>query len=1057
MSAALKIIPAGAGSGKTFRIKSDLVEWVRKGEVAPHRILAVTFTEAAAGELKDRIRASLLAEGMVEEALGVERSYVSTIHGLGLRILTEHAFAAQSSPSPRLLSDGERDLLIRRNLAESETLAPMRSDPERFGYKPALYAGKSAADSFRETLFRTIDLLRGLGETGQSKSLITEALRALRAIYGTPTGDPALLKRSLQDSAQALLDAFPEGGLPFADENKTAQTEFREQLAWLRQAARGKELDHDWSIWEGLRSLRLKIRRSSVPEELETLSNTVMAAAEGILHHPGPLDAACQHLENLVGGAQDIIAGYGAAKREFGVIDFADMIVDAERLLRTEPLVLQSLIDEIDCVIIDEFQDTNPIQFALLWRLATAAPRVLLVGDTKQSIMGFQGADPRLTEALVSQRPAQSTPLDKNWRSDPRLMALINAISSRLFKEYVPLRPQRRETGQPFLEVLSVEKGRAARKPNARPQDHVAARIQALLEEKTPIVDRSSDIRSAETRPVRPGDIAILCRTNSQAGNYAEKLTAVGIPVRISGDGWLQSPAIIVARNAIAFAADPADGHAALCLLTLGPEAMPLQVVLEQLLDGLLFDHPALAALKQAGVQMRTATVTQFVRSVVDAAGMREWVRKLPDGAQGHADLVRLEHEAEQFETAHRDMKSAAGFYGETAQTFIGWLESRLTERNFNRHPDPSGDVAEGVEIVTWHASKGREWNITFVVGLDEKIAERPGSLRAEFDNFDNLDNVLTTALLRYTPDTGVKEKTEAFVEASRPHAEAEAKRLLYVALTRARDRLILEWPEFHLKNDNDGNGPDSYARMLVDEANVAVGEGAVQVAGVPYPARLIACPDTLELIPTAQSDAGQGRHRFGDLRSLASSPQCPWRVRPSEASGDGTIAPDRIDVIDLGTPVDASNDSFAAANERGSAWHLVFRTAFERTDRLVDACNAAKVSLPVGEQIAAQAMAVKTWLLDQGYDRFHLELPIQLEDERGAQTNAVVDLLALSDTGALVLDHKSSIVSDPKTEMVKYVGQLQAYTALITASEITDITPVTAINWMRAGAITCW
>jgi len=96
----LVIVPAGAGAGKTHRIKTQLSDWVKRKVVRPERILAVTFTEAAAGELRERIRAGLLADGLVAEAMAVERAYVSTIHGLGLRLLTEHALAAGASASP---------------------------------------------------------------------------------------------------------------------------------------------------------------------------------------------------------------------------------------------------------------------------------------------------------------------------------------------------------------------------------------------------------------------------------------------------------------------------------------------------------------------------------------------------------------------------------------------------------------------------------------------------------------------------------------------------------------------------------------------------------------------------------------------------------------------------------------------------------------------------------------------------------------------------------------------------------------------------------------------
>jgi ATP-dependent helicase/nuclease subunit A len=92
------------------------------------------------------------------------------------------------------------------------------------------------------------------------------------------------------------------------------------------------------------------------------------------------------------------------------VIDFSDMVTNAARILDDKPGVLAAIMDEVDCVIVDEFQDTNPIQFTFLWALARQAKRSLVVGDTKQAIMGFQGADPRLTVALTKQfenQPAQ--------------------------------------------------------------------------------------------------------------------------------------------------------------------------------------------------------------------------------------------------------------------------------------------------------------------------------------------------------------------------------------------------------------------------------------------------------------------------------------------------------------------------------------------------------------------------------------------------------------------------------------------------------------------------
>jgi superfamily I DNA/RNA helicase len=189
----LTIVPAGAGSGKTFRIKSDLTKWVRGNLVAPDRILAVTFTEAAAAELRGRIRASLLAEGMVEAALAVEQAYVSTIHGLGLRILSEHAFAASASPQPRALAEAERDLLIRQAMAHAQSLEAVKADLPRFGYRSSFFSNASQEDSFRGRILTTIDLLRGLGDNGNDPQLADAAVARLRGLYGRVEPDGASL------------------------------------------------------------------------------------------------------------------------------------------------------------------------------------------------------------------------------------------------------------------------------------------------------------------------------------------------------------------------------------------------------------------------------------------------------------------------------------------------------------------------------------------------------------------------------------------------------------------------------------------------------------------------------------------------------------------------------------------------------------------------------------------------------------------------------------------------------------------------------------------------
>ncbi|TDE40005.1 UvrD-helicase domain-containing protein [Antarcticimicrobium sediminis] len=1040
MAERLTIVPAGAGSGKTFRIKSDLTKWVKEGLVGPERILAVTFTEAAAAELRGRIRSSLLVEGMVEAALAVEQAYVSTIHGLGLRILSEHAFAAGASPQPRALAEAERDLLIRQAMAHAASLDTVKADLPRFGYRSSFFSSASQEDSFRSRILTTIDLLRGLGDSGDDPKLADAAVTRLRDLYGPVVGDATPLDARLTAAIEALLAAFPNDLTAHATSD-AARKAFAKDFKSLKRALRPGELRRDWGLWKSLGELRQSKRGAPTPEGYDALSDGVIAAASDIAVHPGPLDDACAHLTALVHGAQEVMSKYAEMKREVGVIDYADMICDAERLLRKRPEILEALLAEVDCVIIDEFQDTNPVQFALLWRIAQSAKRVLIVGDTKQSIMSFQGADPRLSEALEKQNPEAASPLTGNWRSDPRLMQMVNAISAGLFGEtYVPLEPQRPETGQTFAEILRISEGRRSKK--SRPEEHVAARVADILEQGGPIVERDGDPKAPSFRPVEPRDIAILSPTHSMAARYASALERQGVPVRINAPGWLESPAVMAARNALAFAVDPTDRHAALALLTLGPVTMPLLQAMTMLADGELETCAELGALRDVARNAPAMPLETLLLRVLDAGGILDWAAHLPEAAQAHADLMRLQSEVSEFVAAHRDFKAAAGFHGASAQVFLGWLEARRDERDFDRHPDPGQSQGQGVEIVTWHASKGREWPITVVVGLDKKIGEKPGSLRAEFTDFSDLGAILERAHLIWTPDLPIKEKKEIFIADRRAASEADARRLLYVALTRGRDRLILEWPDFALKKLGESDGPANHAEMLVLEADMEPEAGCLKLGGVSFPARTLICsaeaPDVPELARPAEVP---DRVAFGELRPTIESTQTPWRVRPS------LIVPEaqqevETRVVTLDVPPQSVTLA-ATASERGTALHKALRVLLMRPDlrpRLSAATGLDEAMLDV---LQAQAGALNAWLTAEGYTQIECEVPIQKRDASGAEFNGLIDLLATGPGKRLILDHKSGSGS-----FSNYLSQLAAYRGLLAKQEKSS-PPDVAVHWI--------
>ncbi|OOY24901.1 DNA helicase UvrD [Thioclava sediminum] len=1033
----LSLVPAGAGAGKTYHIQKSLGEWVESGEVDPGRILAVTFTEAAAAEMRDRVRAELMSRGRLQDALDIDHAYMGTIHALGQRLLTEHAFAAGRSPESRLLSEPERDLLIRLEMTRCGALAPVMEDLGRFGYAWNFATQSSAEDSFRANVLKTVDLIRSLGARGHSPDILTPALEALSDGYGLTAPDGDALTAALHRAVCDLLHAFPDNLAPQFDGNASAVKDFSGNHRDLRRAAMDGVLERDWALWQKLRNLRSSKRGAPTPEGYDDLVGAVMEAANALPRHPGPLADARAHLSALVTGAQEVLAAYEDAKRRAGLIDYADMIADAEALLRTRADILQAVVGEIDCVVIDEFQDTNPVQFALLWRLAQAAKRALIVGDTKQSIMGFQGADPRLSQALQAAHAEDATPLYRNWRSEPRIMAMVNALGPTLFDDYTPLTPQRDETGETALEVVDLPKGRKDTTAAC-----IANRVVEILEAGTLVHDK---MRNA-MRPARASDIAVLTYTHAKASAVAAELETRGLPVRIQQDGWLASPAMRAARAALAIASDPNDVNAALTWLTLGPPGVPLENALRLVIEGVLNTQASLAPLNALNDGIATRPVAETLAAALHVGKLHDWAAGLAHPAQALADLARLEAEAQEFDSMAHDLRAAAGFHGAGTQVFLGWIAGQ-SSKEWDRHPDPDGWSASGIEICTWHAAKGREWPITVVAGLDKTIAERPGTLRAEFNGFDDLGNVLDHAGLGYLPDFAAPESQASFAEARRQEDERDASRKLYVALTRARDRLVLVMPRERSKPRDQA---ERMVDLLRDCARFDTSVGTLSVAGENFPARVM---EGISDDPTepAQSTAPAHR-RFGIPRELPDAPRTPWRRSPSTVAEHTPMPAMRLDTIQLAdgiAEVDTGN-----ATERGTAWHLAFRVLAERPEQIDRIASATGLSDSAISQIRKQAMALLSWLGEHGYDTFHFELPLQEISADGSETNAVLDFLAEGQAGLLILDHKSGPCPDPEERFSVYRPQLAAYAAMVQAKWPNKPLNGIAIHWMSEGTL---
>lgn len=1041
----LTLVPAGAGSGKTYRIKEQLADWVESGKVQPDRIAAVTFTETAASELRDRIRTTLMARDRMEDALRLDQSFITTIHGFGNRLLVEYAFEAGHSPAPRLLGEDEESLLLRKAVARIERIEAISRKLDLYGYKYDFVSGTDGAGQFRDRILACIRMLRVICGGANRSQRLDHALGMIQRLYGE-TADAEVLTEQLRHSTQALLKAYPDCMRDFVNSN-SAKAAVEADHRRLQEAANTTALEDDWGLWQKLQNLKVFRSDNQLPAGYQELAREIMAFAGELHRHPGPLADARHHAQVLLESAWDSLADYARRKLEKGIIDLTDMIDIARQLLGI-PEVLEHAAGRFDCLVIDEFQDTNPLQFSMLWKLHQAGVPALVVGDVKQSIMGFQSADPRLMRSLMAQHREHCRPLDGNWRSQPALMDFVNAAGAAMFGDgYTSLEPR-----APFTSKLSTLEAICFEGPGIRAgvqAQHVAVRIKAILSSRK---KRVYDSRIKKHRPVRGEDIAVLGLTHRRLKVYADALAAIGIRARLEQDGWFSSRPVQLLYHGLCRVADPGDRHAALYLSVTELGDQDLTAATGTLLKGDELSLPLLERLDDIGRHQGVCAVDELVAQTIDAMQLYDVISTWPGADQARANLLRFQGEAEAFVHADREALAGGGFYGTGLKTFLAWLQRNLEEREGDRQPTPHVHDEDAVQLLTWHAAKGKEWPIVVVTTLDANVAGRLPSLDIDYTGFSDLDAVLDNARIAFSPQFAARETNDRFLHPLDEKARAEGLNLLYVAMTRAREQLVLEWPQnlatstrytfWHLLGESAGMRLDAN-QMRVGEASFAC---RVTAADRDAPAEF-----QQPVSPVSQMLPVLGR------RALQAA-VWPEKLTPE------FVTPSRLHGMAAGRKMPAvSTVSYAAPPEltlaSGAGRGLIVHRALELLCQDVPEARARTAVEPSIEEADWQILqATAQRFMEIVSARFapkalHWEVPIVTEDKTGSVISGTIDLLVETIEGYWIIDHKSDETEDRGQCLATYWPQLDCYARAI--SEGLGLRTIgVAIHWACCGEI---
>ena len=848
------VITAGAGTGKTHMLAERYLYYLQQRNLSPLEVVAVTFTEKAATELRSRIRA-LVSQRLPQRLdllAELEAAQISTIHALSARICQEHWQLINIPADFQILDSLEGQIWLQDSLQTALANLP----PEVFQAIPYSVLQQLLNKLLDDPYTATLALRQGIQDWSQ---LIAQArTEAIKIVVNDSTW---------QTSWTILEQHQGQAG----DKLEATRTSVLKAMADLEDA---ENIDDAVATIDKV-NLRVGSKKNWQDDGMKTVKNALKVLRENVrrVTSQGLLDLelsdADERLKQILPvfteAYQEVASYLNRLKLQNKVLTFNDLEIYALQAL-THTQVKDYYQQRWQVFLVDEFQDTNPTQAELLSTLTNTA-ELTIVGDIKQSIYGFRRADIRVFQQFrdrILQGGGKEVILSTSFRTHKVLIDRFNQIFAPLlqsnhqdltaFRESTPIQG---EAGSKYnyLQVLTIgdpftEGETKPAKPSKAQRQRVEAyslaeKIKQMLDNQTPVFDK----QTRQTRPIQPKDIAILTRTWQPLEIYSEALSAVGIPVAPAGGGNLLATREAKDANILLrFLANPRDDIALVAVLR-SPFFAISDRLLFQIRQGFnksqtedeetiaiqtyvrTFNHLITSRItKHFNLTYYLLLITHYLRAVEFAIPNRsthsdqcwwEEIKKssLPELKPSIKVLKQL-LVASQSQTPSRILQICDRLTGYTAVIAnLAGAERRLADwrgfgqlvkdlergtydlfavvrrlKSINENeiavPRPTLAVTNAVSLMTIFASKGLEWGLVIVADLNK---ERPhNSPLVYFDarlgvaiksknSLGETQKPVLYSWLEYLQDK--KERAEAY-------------RVLYVALTRARDYLWLSASE---------------------------------------------------------------------------------------------------------------------------------------------------------------------------------------------------------------------------------------------------------------------
>ena len=1034
----IQLIRASAGTGKTYRLTERIVEAVRSG-VQPERIMATTFTVKAAAELRTRVREALARQGHQDLGARVADAYIGTVHSLCFRLLKEYAIDAGISPDVEVLPQGDADRIFNIAVATavesfSDTMEPPARRMERTGQGTTYARERDWRNDVR-------DIVGAARANGMSATdLRTQAAATVRLWEQTvSTGGPPSTTDELIAAAASAVEQLEAIENPLKGTGQVTDT--------LRQF-----LAHDsggraapWKTWLELAGAEPRRDAAGVLDNLHRIAMRVCEVPEFLADFRTMVDGvyAC------AATALDQFTNY---KRERGLTDYDDLEASLLHLLTDSADVQQGIRERIDIVMVDEFQDTSPMQLALFLGLHRVVGRSVWVGDPKQAIYGFRGTDSSLMTRVAHLLDSSET-LSCSWRSRQAILDVTNAIFTQSLhdtpRENVELTlPAQRSSSGAGGSVSAWYLDSRNKDEDARA---IAAGVRALL---------------ARHPDRKPRDIAILCRSNSHCTAVANALNEQGIRASVSAGLLTETREAQITLAAVRYLADGEDTLALAELMVLLPSENPLVSALIAAPDETLAEwsgNRVPAELIRIAQWRDRLSIGEAVDAVIATTDLMRtvcgWTR--PDVRRANVEaLRRLATEYEDLQRAARAPASLHGFV-----TYVGEGKTGQAE----------GSGPDSCVVTTYHGAKGLEWPVVVLAELDKTYEGTLFGVHTVPAEQFNPEHPLSGRRIHYWPwPFGSRKKfphLEELLDATPLQQQVcsaerdESVRLLYVGTTRARDHLV-----FALRNrsrDELAKPEDSWLQRLTDHTGTPLvrwptAEGTTQLSvgtlSVPVDVAVqTPASGTQDVDP--QGGASRASSILQPVRTdRASTVRNPRMIIPSQPT-DTASTSKAVEIATIGsslsvpaTPLGDDPDATAL----GNAIHAVFAVspAHRIPGKAAEILRRWDIRDGIADHIVDAVDALEAFLHSRyTVTAFHREWPVFFRYDNGQEMHGWIDLLAETPNGWVIVDHKTYHREDPSSAAAHYGAQLEHYRRAVEQATGTPVVD-TLINFVLLGTV---